>query len=203
MRNASVSDGFVADSTVVFRASVEFLDTKDFVYAIAAGNAGDLASASGMAGDDSVAHSFAAKYEPAAKTIVKAIGTAGQGMASISGRLLTMAANYLAIENSIAAAMTGRIDTSSGTAQRAQECEPREAYNSLPMVTGSKEVHEIPVVGKFWPQGDPDRLRHAGQVWAKCASLIDDAQVNAGRYAAAVVEQCQGRALLLAATPFS
>ncbi|MFJ1796572.1 restriction endonuclease fold toxin-2 domain-containing protein [Kitasatospora griseola] len=180
---------------MVFRASVEFLDTKDFVYAIAAGTAGDLASSSsGMAGDDSVAHSFAGKYEPAAKTIVKAIGTAGQGMAAISGRLLTMAANYLAVEDSIAAAMTGRIDTSSGTAQRAQECEPSEAYNSLPMVTGSKEVHEVPVIGKFWPQGDPDRLRQAGRVWARCASLLDDAQANAGRHAAAVVEQCQGRA---------
>ncbi|MFJ4676970.1 restriction endonuclease fold toxin-2 domain-containing protein [Kitasatospora sp. NPDC088783] len=191
---APLADGFVVDSSAVFRASVQFLDTKEFVYDIATGAAGDLASSSGMAGDDSVAHSFAAKYEPAAKTIVKAIGTAGQAMATVSGRLLTMAANYLAAEDSIAAAMTGKIDTSSGTAQRAQECEPSEAYTGLPMVTGSKEVHEIPVIGKFWPQGDPDRLRHAGEVWAKCASLLDDAQVNAGRHAADVVEYCQGKA---------
>ncbi|MFJ5927652.1 restriction endonuclease fold toxin-2 domain-containing protein [Kitasatospora sp. NPDC092948] len=193
MRNVP-GDDIVVDSSLVFRSSVEFLDTKDFVYAIAAGTAGDLASSSGMAGDDSVAHSFAAKYEPAARTIVQAIGKAGQGMAAISGRLLTMAANYLAVEDSIAAAMSGRIDTSSATAQRAQECEPSEAYNGLPMVTGSKEVHEMPVVGKFWPQGDPDRLRHAGQVWAKCASLIDDAQVNAGLHASSVVAGCQGKA---------
>ncbi|WP_030462595.1 restriction endonuclease fold toxin-2 domain-containing protein [Kitasatospora sp. NRRL B-11411] len=57
-----------------------------------------------------------------------------------------------------------------------------------------KEVHEIPVIGKFWPQGDPDRLRQAGEVRAKCASLLDDAQANAGIHAANVVEYCQGKA---------
>ncbi|MFG2825316.1 restriction endonuclease fold toxin-2 domain-containing protein [Kitasatospora sp. NPDC048365] len=191
---ATGGGGFVVDPSTVFRASVQFLDTKDFVYDIAAGVAADLSSSAGMAGDDSIAHSFAGKYEPAARTIVKAIGTAGQGMAAISGRLLTMAVNYLKAEDAIAAALTGNIQTSSATAQRAQECEPSEAYSSLPMVTGSKEVHEIPVIGKFWPQGDPERLRHAGEVWARCASLIDDAQVNAGRHAAEVMAQCTGAA---------
>ncbi|MDH6113567.1 hypothetical protein P3T36_005270 [Kitasatospora sp. MAP12-15] len=62
------------------------------------------------------------------------------------------------------------------------------------MVTGSKQVHEIPVIGKFWPQGDPDKLRAAGGVWAKCASLIDDAQSNAGRHAAYVNQECSGAA---------
>ncbi|WP_159400339.1 hypothetical protein [Streptomyces sp. XY431] len=52
--------------------------------------AGDLASTVGMTGDDSVAHGFARKYEPVARSVVKAIGTAGQGMATISSRLLTM-----------------------------------------------------------------------------------------------------------------
>nr|AHE14922.1 hypothetical protein asmbl_29 [uncultured bacterium] len=144
----------------MFRSSVQFLDTKDFVYNIAAGTAGDLSTSAGMAGDDSTAHSFASKYEPAARTIVKAIGTAGQGMAMISSRLLAMATNYLAAEDAIAASMAGKINTSSGLAPSAlQPCESSEVYNTLPMVTGSKQVHEIPVIGKFWPQGDPDRLR--------------------------------------------
>ncbi|WP_280669004.1 MULTISPECIES: hypothetical protein [unclassified Kitasatospora] len=92
----------------MFTSSVGFLDTKDFVFNIASGVTGDLGASAGMAGDDSTAHSFAAKYEPAAQTIVQAIGTAGQGMAAISSRLLTMATNYLQVEDRIAAALTAR-----------------------------------------------------------------------------------------------
>lgn len=188
--------GYQVDPDTVFRSSVQFLDTKDFVYNIATGTAGDLSASAGMAGDDGTAHSFAAKYEPAARTIVRAIGTAGQGMATISSRLLAMATNYLAADDAIAASLTGKVSTSSGLSPSAQQqqCEPNEAYNSLPMVTGSKEVHEIPVIGKFWPQGDPDKLRQAARVWASCASLIDDAQGNAGRHAADVEQQCSGKA---------
>src|ERR1044072_4657359 len=108
------SGGYQVDPDTVFRSSVQFLDTKDFVFDIASGAAGDLSVSAGMAGDDSTAHSFASKYEPAARTVVKAIGTAGQGMATISSRLLAMATNYLAADDTIAAQMTGKINTSSG-----------------------------------------------------------------------------------------
>ncbi|MEU6352227.1 hypothetical protein ABZ896_23360 [Streptomyces sp. NPDC047072] len=135
------SGGYQVDPDTVFRSSVQFLDTKDFVFDIAAGTAADLSASAGMAGDGSTAHSFAAKYEPAARTVVQAIGSAGQGMATISSRLLAMATNYLAADDAIAAQMTGKVDASSGLSPSAhqQQCEPSEAYNSLPMVTGSKE----------------------------------------------------------------
>ena len=186
--------GFQVDTDTVFRSSVKFLDTKDFVYGIAAGVAGDLASTAGMAGDDSTAHSFASKYEPAAVTIVQAIGKAGQGMAAISSRLLTMAVGYLNADDAAAASFTGAINTSSALQPGPQGCDPSEAHQALPMVTGSKQVHEIPIIGKFWPQGDPDRLRHAAQVWDHCAGLVDTAQGNAVQHAAPVMEHCQGEA---------
>ncbi|MDH6120271.1 hypothetical protein ABH930_005827 [Kitasatospora sp. GAS204A] len=192
--NAVQGGGFQVDPGTVFQASVQFLDTKGYVFNITSGVAGDLAATAGMAGDDSTAHSFASKYEPAATAIVNAIDKAGQGMAAISSRLLTMASNYLAVEDSIAAALTGNINTQSGLQQSSDQCEPTNAAATLPMVTGSKQVHEIPVIGKFWPQGDPDKLRHAAGVWANCASLIDDAQTNAGRHASTVVEECSGAA---------
>jgi hypothetical protein len=86
-------------------------------------------------------------------------------MATISSRLLSMATNYLAAEDAIAASMTGKVNTSSGLSPSAgqQQCAPSEAHNTLPMVTGSKQVHEIPVIGKFWPQGDPDRRQLAAE----------------------------------------
>lgn len=187
--------GYQADPDTVFRSSVGFLDTKDFVFRIASGTAGDLASSAGMAGDDETAHSFAAKYEPAARSIVSVIGKAGQGMATISSRLLKMASNYLAAEDAAAASFTGKINSESGLSTSAAEgCEPSNAAASLPMVTGSKQVHEIPVIGKFWPQGDPDKLQAAANVWAQCAELIDDAQCNAARHAAHVNEECSGKA---------
>ncbi|MFF2618978.1 hypothetical protein [Kitasatospora sp. NPDC058046] len=89
---------------------------------------------------------------------------------------------------------TPRTATTTVLAKGAQQCEESQAHNSLPMVTGSKEVHEIPVIGKFWPQGDPKRLRGAAQVWAQCASVVDTAQRNAGRHAAGVMERCTGAA---------
>lgn len=188
------SGGFQVDTDTVFRSSVQFLDTKDFVYNIAAGVGGDLASSAGMAGDDSTAHSFAAKYEPAATTIVQAIGKAGQGMAAISSRLLTMAVGYLNADDAAARSFTGNINTSSALAPKQEECDPSQAHQSLPMVTGSKQVHEIPIIGQFWPQGDPDRLRHTAQVWDQCASLVDTAQGNAAQHDAVVIEHCSGEA---------
>jgi Restriction endonuclease fold toxin 2 len=186
--------GYTADVDTIFRSSVQFLDTKNFVHDIAEGVVGDLSVSAGMAGDDNTAHSFAAKYEPAAVTLVKTIGQAGQGMAAISSRLLTMAATYLQQEDAVAGALLGKNFDSASAFQQAPECDSNEAYNSLPMVTGSKEVHEIPVIGRFWPQGSPDKLRATAQVWAKCASLIDDAQANAGRHTAPIKAHCSGEA---------
>ncbi|MGH3493200.1 MAG: hypothetical protein ACRDRL_23075 [Sciscionella sp.] len=195
MVRAPDGGGYAVDPYVVFRASTQFLDAKDFVYDIAAGLAGNLQFSAGMAGDDSTAHSFAARYEPAATAIVAAIGTAGQGTAAISSRLLGMANNYLRVEDAAAAAFAGRVDVSSGLSPGAQqECEPSTAQASLPMVTGSKQVHQIPVIGRFWPQGDPDKLRAAAQVWSRAAALLDDAQLDAASHAAPVAVECAGKA---------
>jgi hypothetical protein len=61
--------GYTVDPSTVFKVSVQYLDTKDFVYNIASGTAGDLASSAGMAADDATAHTFASNYEPCARTI--------------------------------------------------------------------------------------------------------------------------------------
>jgi hypothetical protein len=106
-----------------------------------------------------------------------------------------MAVTYLQQEDAAASALLGKnVDTASGMRQGAAQCDPNGAHNALPMVTGSKEVHEIPVIGKFWPQGDPDKLRNVAQVWATCASLVDDAQCNAAKHAAPIKEHCAGQA---------
>src|SRR3982751_1269251 len=99
----SSGSGYRVVPDVLFRASVQMRDTKDFVYAIAGGTVGDLHVSAGMAGDDQVAHSFAEKYEPAARTIVKGISSAGQAVGLTAGKLLRVAADYLAAEDRVAA----------------------------------------------------------------------------------------------------
>lgn len=185
--------GFVVVPDEVFRASTGMLATKDYVYAMATGLVGDLAVSAGMAGDDSTAHSFATKYEPAARTIVDGINSAGQALGLTASKLLSVAVSYLHADNRAAAALTGGIDTTSFAKPPQPQCEPNEQAAQLPMVTGSAQVHEIPIISQFWPSGDPDKLRAAGRVWATAAGLLDDAQHNAARHAAAVPVYCSGR----------
>jgi hypothetical protein len=189
---ASSSGGFTTDSDVLYQGSVDFLQIKEYLYEVALGVAGDLSRAKGMAGDDTTAHNFAKTYEPAAKTLVQGIGQAGEAMATIAARLLEMAKNYLEIEDVIARMFTAVIQVASALA-KAPSCEPSEAYLQLPMVTGSAEVHEMWLIGKFWPQGNPEELRLAAQTWAKAADLLDNAQQNAARAQDMVATYCAGK----------
>lgn len=186
--------GYAVDPNVVFRASTGFLDTKEFVFNIALGLAGDLSGTGGMAGGDKAGHAFASRYQPAAQAVVAGIDKAGQGMAAISSRLLTMAVNYLEVENVISKSLGSTIDVSSGLSPQTEECEPTGAAAKLPEVLGANHPNSIPVIGRFWPQGDTGRLRDAAQEWASAARLIDEAQSNAGQHAQPVIYECSGAA---------
>lgn len=187
--------GYRVVPDVIFKASTQMVATKDYVYAMVSGVVGDLQVSAGMAGDDSTAHSFASKYEPAARTIVQGVSSAGEAVGLTASKLLTMAATYLAAEDRVAARFTPGIDTSSFAKPPQPECEPQNAAAALPMVTESKQVNEIPIIGEFWPQGDPDRLRETADVWRRLATLIDDAQHNAEEHARPIPVQCSGDAI--------
>ncbi|GAA0561518.1 hypothetical protein GCM10010172_50900 [Paractinoplanes ferrugineus] len=184
--------GFGMDRDVMFRAAVDMVATKDYTYAIESGLAGDLHVSAGMAGDDSTAHSFAAKYEPAARTIVTGVGNSGQAIGVTASKLLATAVDFLAADQRAAGRLAPHVDTQGFAAPPSPDCEPQNAAAALPMVTGSKEVHEIPVIGRFWPQGNPDDLRATADVWARAADRIDDAQRNAEKHAAPVPVHCSG-----------
>ncbi|MBR7825842.1 hypothetical protein KDK95_05940 [Actinospica sp. MGRD01-02] len=186
--------GYAVDPDLVFSASTGFLATKEFVFEIATGLAGDLSGTGGMAGGDKAGHAFAASYQPAAQSVIAGIDKAGQGMAAISSRLLTMAVNYLETENQISKSLGSSIDVSSGLSPDTSECEPTGAAAKLPEAVGEGQHSSIPVIGRFWPQGDTGRLRSAAQVWASAAHLIDEAQTNAGQHALPVIYECSGAA---------
>lgn len=189
--------GFTVDLNSMFRASLQFQDTKEFVFNIESGAVSDLTSSAGMAGNDAVGQAFATSYQPTAQAILQAVDKSGQGMSAVAQRLLTMAWNYLKNEDAIAGALLGSApDSTAGLAQPQQgECEAQNAYQSLPQVLGQGEQSSIPVIGRFWPQGDPAKLRAAGVIWMKAASLIDQAQVNARNEAAPVFQTSKGDAI--------
>lgn len=193
------SGGFQTAPGILFRAAVDMVATKEYTYAISGGLAGELAKSAGMAGDDQIAHDFAAKYEPAAKTLVEGIGSAGQAIGVTASKLLATAIDHLRADQRAAGRLSAAtdkeltgIDTSTFAQPPQPDCEPRNVSAALPMITGSAEVHEIPVIGKFWPQGNPDKLRDAADSWNRAANLIDDAQRNAGQHAAPVPIYCSG-----------
>jgi hypothetical protein len=123
MRDGGGNGGFAAVPDVIFKASTQMVGTKEYVYAMASGVVGDLGASAGMAGDDEVAHSFAQKYEPAARTIVRGISSAGQAVGLTASKLLTMAVNYLAAEDAVAAKFTAKIDTSSFARPPQPQCD--------------------------------------------------------------------------------
>ncbi|MBB5159085.1 hypothetical protein BJ970_006684 [Saccharopolyspora phatthalungensis] len=188
------SDGFKVDHEVLFRSSVRFLDSKEFAYNIASGTAGDLQSSAGMVGNDDTGKAFAGKYEPAARATVHAMGVAGQALAKVSAELLTIAWWHLKMDDTLAAAFNGgQIDTASAMAPpQTSDCDPSNAAETLPHITGTGQESDIPVIGKFWPQADPDKLRAAAHVWNTAADLMDQAQRNAAGHAQPVLASAEG-----------
>lgn len=87
--------GFTVDLDGMFRASLQFQDTKDFVFNIESGAVNDLSQSAGMAGNDAAGQAFAASYQATAQAIMQAVDKGGQGMSAVAQRLLTMAWNYL------------------------------------------------------------------------------------------------------------
>jgi len=86
--------GFQTAPGILFRAAVDMVATKEYTYAISGGPAGELAKSAGMAGDDQIAHDFAAKYEPAAKALVEGIGSAGPAIGVTASKLLATAIDH-------------------------------------------------------------------------------------------------------------
>jgi hypothetical protein len=100
-------DRFQADSDAIFTASTRFLAMKDYLITVEGGLVGDLQTSAGMAGDDNAGRAFSARYQPAARSAARAVGLSSAGSAAISGKLLTMAWNYLLADDAAAAALIG------------------------------------------------------------------------------------------------
>ena len=168
-------DGFKADAGAIFTASTKFLNMKDYLEEVQGGLIGDLGSTGGMAGDDSAGHNFGNAYSPAAQTTAKGIGTASAGCAAISGKLLTMAWNYLLVDDAVAASLIGgKPQLDSGMAPSAEDCEPSNAAVTLPQVEQHHDWAVNHLIAPFWPEGNPDVLDAAATTWHRAATYLGE-----------------------------
>ncbi|MFH9355396.1 restriction endonuclease fold toxin-2 domain-containing protein [Kitasatospora sp. NPDC017646] len=124
----------------------------------------------GMAGDDDAGKKFAAKYDPAAQKLTDAMAQVVGQLGGTANGLYTMAISYLQTDADVAAAMMApqKLPASSDPG-----CDEEVAKAKLQSAAGHNDsgaVHEI--LAKFWPQGDPAKLRTAASRWKHFASLV-------------------------------
>jgi hypothetical protein len=122
----------------------------------------------GMAGNDGGAEKFASKYDPAAKAVWKAFEAACRVVGGISKGLVQTANNYARAEH--ASTATGR-----GAAPKYPDpMVAEDIYVTGPDPAkgdGHSSVQDW--LAKYWPNGDPDRLRDAARAWGKARDDVN------------------------------
>jgi hypothetical protein len=114
----------------------------------------------GMAGNDGGAQKFAAKYDPAAKSVWKAFESAVRVLGGTARGLVQTANNYVKAEH----------HSTAGKKPEPDKYPPASVYDDI-YVTGPDpaegEGHSsVPdFLAKYWPNGDPDKLRSAATAW--------------------------------------
>jgi hypothetical protein len=162
----------------LFHASLRFLDLQGASSRILGGLGQGLGPTGGMAGNDDAGRAFAARYNPAAQSVSNGLAGANKQLGDVADGLLAMAFNYLQAEmgsNFMVPQAMG------GGPQRS--CRADEQAVAVPAAIGVGQESSLPLIGQFWPQGDPDRLRHAATAWRQVATLTEEL----GRRGATVV----------------
>ncbi|MEU8926300.1 restriction endonuclease fold toxin-2 domain-containing protein [Kitasatospora sp. NPDC048545] len=124
----------------------------------------------GMAGDDEAGTKFAADYDPAAQKLVNATAQVVGQLGQTANGLYTMAINYLQTDADVAASMMApqKLPESADP-----QCDQEVAKAELRSAAGHNDsgaVHDL--LKKFWPQGDPGKLRQAASDWKHFAELV-------------------------------
>ncbi|MCX4759368.1 restriction endonuclease fold toxin-2 domain-containing protein [Kitasatospora purpeofusca] len=124
----------------------------------------------GMAGDDDAGKKFAAEYDPAAQKLVDAMASAVGQLGGTANGLYTMALSYLRTEADVAASLMAPQKLPASNAPGCDEEVARAKLRSAVGHNGSGAIHKL--LRKFWPQGDPAKLRRAATGWKSFANLV-------------------------------
>ena len=127
------------------------------------------ALSAGMAGNDGGAQKFAAKYDPAAKAVWKAFGSAVRVIGGTAKGLVQTANNYVKAEE----------HSTAGKKPAGDKFPPPLVAEDI-SVTGPDpaegEGHSScpDWLAKYWPNGDPDKLRDAATAWRTARDGVGD-----------------------------
>lgn len=128
-----------------------------------------LTANAGMAGNDTFAHDFDARYSRGLQVAWKAFGSSVAALGGISLGLTTTANNYLKADHH---STTGR-----GTPPPAYLTPERVAQSITMAPPGSAVGPGQPglpgFLAKYWPNGHQDRLRAAAAAWMAAAKEVD------------------------------
>ncbi|MFB7619463.1 restriction endonuclease fold toxin-2 domain-containing protein [Kitasatospora sp. NPDC056181] len=162
--------GFHVKPTDMLLSSAGFTDLQISAAQIYRGMVGSLDAAAGMAGDDDAGKKFGAKYDPAAQKVVDALAQVVGQLGGTANGLYTMAISYLKADAEIAARLQAPQKLPASANPQCDEEAAKAKLQSAVGHAGGGAVHEI--LAKFWPQGDPAKLRQAAKDWKHLAELI-------------------------------
>ncbi|WP_157852280.1 restriction endonuclease fold toxin-2 domain-containing protein [Kitasatospora sp. NRRL B-11411] len=163
--------GFHVDPSQMIVSSAGLTDLQAWAGQIHSGLVGSLDHAAGMAGDDDTGRAFAAKYDPAARSVVNALGRVYGQLGGTANGLYSMAMNYIRTDADVAESLMKPQELPKSSQPQCEQ-EPRTVQ--IPTAVGHQNWAVREIVSTFWPQGDPVKLRQAGQDWKRAAQLFSE-----------------------------
>jgi hypothetical protein len=123
----------------------------------------------GMAGNDGGAQNFAAKYDPAAKAVWKAFESAIRVLGGTARGLVQTANNYVKAEEHSTAGKKPAGD------KYPSPMVADDIWCSGPDPAEGEGHSSVPDwLAKYWPNGDPDKLRDAAKAWRTARDGVRD-----------------------------
>ncbi len=183
--------GFHVEPASLLIGSAGFADLQNWWGTIHAGLAGSLADQAGMAGDDDAGYAFAAKYQPAAQAVADEVGRLYGQLGGIANGLYTMALNYIQTDADVSVDKMKPAELPHGQ----PDCDTASKRAEVPNVVGRTEGIIEGILAKFWPQGNPAKLRQAAGDWQILAQRLETLGTEGSRIAREVTTKNQSSAV--------
>jgi hypothetical protein len=174
----------------LFHASLKFLDLQAASSRIIGGLGNGIGSTGGMAGNDDAGRAFSSRYNPAAQSVSNGLGSTNKQLGDFADGLLAMAFNYLKAEMG----SNFLVPQAYGNGPQ-RGCRTDEQVVAVPSAVGVGQESSLPLIGQFWPQGDPSQLRHAAAIWRQLASVTEELTRRGASAVAEVTGANSGKAV--------
>lgn len=170
------------DSEVLFSAARVFNSVRTSAGSAVTALASSLSGSAGMAGTDTGAHAWAAKYDPLAKALIKSAAADVQGAGQCSDLLFATGVNHLNADGQSAINNETVLEMPPMGAPAFPEPAVPSAEGGHGDVPEWWHTVSAYVQGELWPNGHQDKLRAAAASWTSAGhELRASAQlVNGG-----------------------